>query len=336
MITGFITLSLLCTSPQEGRVAITPPARFPAVTMDELRAMHLSAMSSFPVREILLQNPDASKTTSDLHDTPEQRDSRLIRDRGAVLKTLVQTFMRPPFRPDVEDFEVSTEGTLFGDFLDDEQETWVSSFIELQRRTNCVLDLQFRFVRGPRHAFDRFGLVGSPTAVLSQPDVVTILQESAKQLGDAATVTAPRMVVWPRLHNSISVLDKVAYVERWDVRIVEPGKQVIADPVISEAPDGVTIEVTSVLLEDALFGAIVDVKQSQVKRPIPTRRLRLATPDNREVEVAMPETTTVSLSATLTLRAGETALFRAPLQDDEHDVAVLLSIRRVDAVPEER
>lgn len=32
--------------------------------------------------------------------------------------------------------------------------------------------------------------------------------------------------------------------------IREPGKQVIADPVIDEAPDGVTIDVTSVLLEE--------------------------------------------------------------------------------------
>lgn len=327
MITALITLSLLCTSPQEGRVAIPP------ISINELRAWRLSTMSSFPVREILLQNPDASKAISDLYDTSEQRDSRLIRERGAVLGTLVQTFMRPAFRPDVDRFEVSTEGTLFGDSIDDERRAWVSSFIELQRRTNCMLDMQFRFVRGPRHAFDRFGLTGSATAVLSQPDVVTILQEYAKQPEDAATVWAPRIVVWPRLHNSMSVLDKVAYVERWDVRIVEPGKQVIADPVISEAPDGVTIDVTSVLLEDALFGAIVDVKQSQVKRPIPTRKIRLATPDNREVEVASPETTTVSLNATLVLRAGETALFRAPLQDDEHDVAVLLSIRRVDAMP---
>jgi hypothetical protein len=170
--------------------------------------------------------------------------------------------------------------------------------------------------------------------VLSQSDVATILNESTQWLGE--TLTAPRLVLWNRRHGNMSVLEKIAYVERWDVRIVEPGKQVIADPVISEAPDGVTIDVTAVLLEDALFGAIVDVRQSQVKRPIPTRKIRLATPDNREVEVASPETTTVSLSATLTLRAGETALFRAPLQDDEHDVAVLVSIRRVDAVPEER
>jgi hypothetical protein len=288
----------------------------------------------FPLREVLLQNPDLSQAISDQYDTPEQRDARLIRERGKVLGTLVQRFMQPAFRPDVNRIEVTTNGNLVGNFSDDQQRAWLSSFLQLQRRTDCLLDMQFRFIRGPRHAFDRFGLADSATAVLSEPDVVAILQESAKQLGDAATVTAPRMIVWPRLPSNISVIDKVAYIERWDVRIVEPGKQVIADPVIIEAPHGVTIDVTAVLLEDALFGAIVDVKQSQVKRPIPTRKIRLATPDNREVEVASPETTTVSLSATLSLRAGETALFRAPLQDDERDVAVLLSIRRVDATPE--
>ncbi len=327
MIAWLVALPLVSASTQEGRVAIPPPT--PSVNLGRVTFIRAQASDPFlEVRDVLLRNPEASKSMSDLYDTTEQREERLIRERAPVLDTLVKAFMRPELRPGTDHFAVTGDGRMVFS-LDRERERWLESFMQVQRRIDCMLDLQFRFVEGARGTFDRYGLTNSASVIVSGSDLAVILK-------DGATLTAPRIVVWPRQQSSLSVLDKIAYVERWDVRTVEPNQQVIADPVIREAPDGVTMGVSAVVLEDALFGAIVDVEQSRVARPIPTRKVRLGTPDNREVEVAVPEITTVSLKATVMLRAGEIALFRAPLQDDAHDVAVLLSIRRVDPEPEQR
>jgi hypothetical protein len=326
MISSLLAVAILCPTSQEDPTATRRwEVHSPSVhSLGRVRWIG----KGIDIRDVLLQNPDASKSISDLYDTPEQREERLIRERAPVLESLIETFVRPPLRPDVDRIQLKTDGMIRCS-LDDERDAWLDAFLRLQRRTSCMLDLQFRFVQGARGAFDRFGLSENASVIVSQSDLAGILQ-------DSTTVTAPRIVVWNRQQSSLSVLDKIAYVERWDVRTVEPNQQVIVDPVIREVPDGVTMGVSAVLLEDALFGAIVDVEQSRVARPIPTKKVRLATPDNREVEVAVPETTTVSLQATVMLRAGEIALFRAPLQDDAHDVAVLLSIRRVDPEPQER
>ena len=75
------------------------------------------------------------------------------------------------------------------------------------------------------------------------------------------------------------------------------------------------------------------MSHSKVHKPIETRKVELRIGGVREVEIALPEVTTVRVHSQLAIEPGHYALLRGPKTERDRDVAVLVRVDRRDTPP---
>lgn len=285
------------------------------------------------VRDILAEGAAARDFTSPL--TVDRADGRVVRseleEEAAGLQELVERFIEPTLERDRDRVEVTSGGSLVATLTAD-RHAWLDRFLDEQRRTPGMADIQFQFVAGPRGAFDELVVSANARGEISKQQA-DLLTTRGRAGGMFEIVHSPRMVVLPRQKASMSVLDEVAYVKDWTIEVVEPGHQTIAAPQVDVAQDGIAVDLRAVALADGRVGAYLEIAQAELERPIATTKVRLPMDPPREVEIARPAVTTMRLRVPLALPRGSTAILRAPLQEQDRDTVVLVRLDWVEGQP---
>ncbi len=270
------------------------------------------------------------KVEAPTHSAPAKtspEDPQFIASRAAAMQELIDHWIRPALLAPHDTLQITRDGTLIAN-LTDEAHAWLDHFLVLQRESRPMIDVQLNFLSGPRAVFDRFLKDGS--SLLVTANAAEQILADAKR-GDEAVklVTAPHLLAWVRTWSYTSTIDPLAYVKDWSIAVVEPGHQSIAVPAISSVEDGVSLGVRGVLLDETHVGLELDGTQSTVKRPIATKKVKLDIDGGREVELALPEVSKVSVKGQVSLEFGGYALLGG-LSSGDNTVAVLIHVARAE------
>ena len=251
-----------------------------------------------------------------------ERERRVAED-SRELARIVRTFVEPKLSGPAQKVEApSASGTLVVRATD-AQHAWIDAFLTRQRRAVDTIELQARFLVGPRGCFKE--LTDQVSKTFARKEALDTALAGIKVQFDE--ILAPRVVCSNLQQASIETVNETAYIKDYDVRFVEPGPRQIADPVIDTIRDGIFLKARTFELADGLYGVCLDTTLVQLKRPIRTAKVRISVTDAEEVEIALPEVSRVHFSSDVQIGDGGAALFLMPFHDDT-DMALVVSVRR--------
>lgn len=200
---------------------------------------------------------------------------------------------------------------------------FVRDFIAAQLASPPVLILKMTLLEVPTGHLAKLGIEGSSTTMNSDQEYQDMLLKF-RTSEHATMVTAPQVAMPTRGRSNISTLSQISYVADYVLQIVEPGSMEILDPVIEVIEDGVSIDVRGVPVPGGVVRFDVDVEFSVLQRPIPTVKTRIRSGDGPEVEISMPEVTTIKLNSVITLPEGNAALISSAAPSEGKDFAIIL------------
>lgn len=210
------------------------------------------------------------------------------------------------------------------------QHAWLTRFLETQRAATGFVHIEVQVYTVDHDALDSLGIDGT-RKLLTDEAAVESLRRGIEQLGFEAFVSTP-VVTYPRQDAMVSVLNSMSYISGWELVIVEPGAQTVADPMVETVQEGVVIELRAVPLAPGYWSVDSSVVLSNLKRPIATEQVALGD-GSGFAEVGLPVVVKVGLSSRIAVQAGGGAALLAYDQLDGRDVVVLLQVQ--EWVPEE-
>jgi hypothetical protein len=208
------------------------------------------------------------------------------------------------------------------------QQAFVRDFLALQRASTATTRISFRLVTGAKDSFGKLGLPISGT--LAEPEKSQTLAQLAN--GGFDLVTAPMLTVRPLQRGDLSCISQFSYVKEYHTQIVQPGGDLISDPVIDVINEGVLCSVRAVALPSGSFGLSIDVQSVEVLRPVRTKNVRVAAGVEQEGEIMLPEILRARLSGDVRLADGATAVFVTPLTEDK-DMALFVTLELESTAP---
>jgi hypothetical protein len=255
------------------------------------------------------------------------RDTQIARGTS-LLADVVKQNIEPALDANLQSINIASPGSL-AVVGTKAQHAWLARFFALAKRTDDLVQIETRWVSGPRGSFEKLGLKGSST--LPTPDELTAL---LKKLEDDKTgadefnqLLAPQLVARNLQRATISTIAQIAYVKEWHVTFVQPGPQEIADPVIDTINAGEKLEVRTVRVDENLYRVALDVEHVAVAQPIATKKVRVSVAPGGEAEVGLPVVTRVNFSADVKLTGGNAVVLVTPL-DDKKDLALIVKLTR--------
>jgi len=266
----------------------------------------------------------------DANETAAHRKGRATTEFAGLL----ERWMDPPFDQTVDRIEVVAPGQLAVCASADKL-GWTGRFCELQRRAKPLIDVQFSIVEAPRGAMKSLG-IESATRTFDKPAEFDAFLARVKNLDGVNFLSAPRLVTFPRSLGSLSAGDPVSYIADWRMEIVEPGPRSIGVPTVATILDGLSVESRAFLVEENLFGLELKFTSTRVERPIPTKKIRIGTGEGHEVEVGLPVANKVGLDTRMKLADGASHVLVALSSDEGREVAVTVTLRRVEPGSEPR
>jgi hypothetical protein len=247
--------------------------------------------------------------------------------RGSrILEKLVRTYIDPPLAGPAEEVR-STPGATLVVNARPAQQAWIERFLEGLRGFDAMIELQARLYTAPRGLLREWGV--APSATLATSEALAELTGRLQGEERVEVVTAPKLLQFPCQRANIAVLNQLAYVKGWQVRLVEPGAREIADPEIAVVQEGVVVDARTTPLPGDRYGLQLELSRCELERPIPTRRIRISASTDEEVEIGEPEVKTASFAATVVLSEGDSAVLVTADSDPEQDLAVVVTVRRV-------
>ncbi len=255
-----------------------------------------------------------------------QRELALKRQTEELAR-LITAFVEPKFVTPNQSIACPGSGGTLVVRGSVEQTAWIGAFLERQRAAVDTIEIETRFLVGPRGAFKQVAEGASKTfATKAGVDAAITGLETSLDV-----INAPRLLCFNLQSTSISCADEVAYVKEYQVRFVEPGPQQIADPIIETIQAGTFLNARAFELRDGYYGLVIDAKVVDVKRPIATKKVRISVAGMEEVEVGVPEITGIQFTAEVQIADGGAALFVTP-RDETRDFALVVSVRRGERV----
>lgn len=256
-----------------------------------------------------------------------------IASMALTLEQVVRTFMQPPIAAPTENVRATKSGTLVVNGLLEQQE-WVEDFLEGLRTFEGLIDIQATIYSAPRGVLHEWGF--APSATIATPEALAKLLAQIAADERFEEVNAPRLMLFPCQRAYIAVIDQVSYVKSWQLQLVEPGAQEIADPLVEVIQEGVVLEARSSPLPGGRFGLQLELSSSEIARPIPTRKVRLSAASDQEAEIGEPEVKTARFEATVLLADGASAVLVTADTRPDKDLAVVVNVRKVAARRSER
>lgn len=240
------------------------------------------------------------------------------------LADAARRYMQPAFEPENEQLSAPSEGSLLAT-LRPEQQAWLTSFLDVQRRATGLVEISCEVFQGPRGVFRELGVV-APSTVFPDQAPITAFRSHAKE-HEIERVTAPRIAATNGTKAVLSVLDQVAYVKDWKLRIVEPGPQEIAEPTVDIVQDGFVASMCATALDDHTYGLDLGFISSKLERPMQKRKIRLSATNDKEVEIGVPVVSKISFDSTLVLADGASVVFTTASPEPDKDLAILVTLK---------
>jgi hypothetical protein len=240
------------------------------------------------------------------------------------LADAARRYMQPAFEPDNEQLSAPSEGSLLATLRPDQQ-AWLTSFLEVQRRTTGLVEISCEVFKGPRGVFREIGLTAPSTVLEDQARVAAFRAQADEHKVDR--MTSPRIAAMNGAKASLSVLDQVAYIQDWKLRIVEPGPQEIAEPTINIVQDGYVASMCATAIDDRTYGLDLSFVSSKLERPMQTRKIRLSATNDKEVEIGVPVVAKISFDAGLVLADGASVVFTTASPKPDKDLAIVVTLK---------
>lgn len=280
--------------------------------------------------------------TPDLTALREQLESAVARaDRVADdLCAMVRIYGQPAFEASLG---THVDRIVGGDDLlivigTPSQQAWVDEFLELQRVEDVLYDVQAHILSVPEGALEALSPrdmdTTGGTTLLDEATADALLADLSAAGGEV--VTAPRLLTFARQRGSLSVAREHAFVLDYELRTVQPGDRVVADPIIDVVQEGVFLDVQGVPLPGGVIGLDLKLTHADVEEPIETMdaREQLGMESYAEpLELALPSVRSVSVETQIELVSGSTAVLSSSGLEPGRELAVMVRVQRV--APEE-
>jgi hypothetical protein len=243
------------------------------------------------LRGLLLADPEGS----------QQGEAAVLEKERTRLRTDlvedVRRWIEPPLA-EVETLQLAKGGALVAN-LRPESQSWLESFLELQRRDLFVLyQVDTTIFSAEPASFDPLG-IENQTRFFGPDDLLKL------ELLRAEVVTAPHLIVFAGQRANVSILEETAYVKEYRYVVVAPGNEEILDPIVDVVRDGISIDSRVISLPGGLAGLVMTAEFARLKQPIATKKVIVA--EGREpLEVGVPEVRRIELHTRARLAAGQT------------------------------
>jgi len=282
-----------------------------------------------PVTGVRLTSGNATAPT----DPAEiKREAQLTRATNALAE-LIKANMEPAFDPKLESINIASSGTL-AIVATGAQHAWLGRFFALAKLKQDLVQVETRWVMGPRGSFEKLGLKTSSTLQTQDEHTALLkkLEDDRTGVDEFDQLLAPKLVTYNLQRATISTLDEIAYVKEWHVTFVQPGPQEIADPLVETIKTGEILKLRPVRIDVNLYRLALEVEHVAVAQPIPTKKVRVSVAPGGEAEVGLPVITRVNFSADVKLAAGAAVVLVTPL-DDKQDMALIVKLSRYAGEP---
>ena len=274
---------------------------------------------------------------ADFVDTTPTLNPKESKRREQALDEFVEVMrskMSPALRRGLSSLDIAGPAHLLV-FGDKAVQTFVETYLAAQRRNQQVgFQVNMTMFRLPHGILENRGVMGSSKLFETKAEYES-LRQALLENQQVETLSAPNLAVFPRALATISMINQVAYVSDYELRIVEPGSTEILDPTVSVAQDGVLADVRVVPMADGRFDLELNVSFSQLERPMQTRKVRMGAGAGFEVEVTQPVINTLSIGSLFSMDSGASALVATTSEDRLTDVAVMLEFARIE-IPVEK
>lgn len=255
---------------------------------------------------------------------------RELRDATTRLAGLVADFMEPALANGQEVRAIGAGSLVVLGTAP--QQAWIRGLLDLQRGAPALLDVQATYLEGPRGCFREHVPEGSAGIFETKEARETFLAMAQTQ--PIERVLSPHLLVADGQRTEVEVAEHIPYIADWELVVVQPGAEEVADPRIETLKEGYELDVQALRLPDARIGLSVVLQRSWVERPIPTKKIRLSASIDSEVSVSTPASHTTTIRAKLVLGPQAAAVFVGPATDEQKDVAVVLTVEPVIAPSE--
>ncbi len=266
---------------------------------------------------------DAERILRDVQE--HQQALAEVHEQAEQLRFVVAAFMQPELTDSKETLQLLDDSLLLLQGTS-RQHAWIRQFLDLQRQTSGMVEVQVKLVSVPEGHMRTLG-VKSSSALFAGDDELEALTRGLEG-EDIEWITAPRLVTRLRQRAQISLLKQVAYVQDYRVVVVEPGRVEVIDPVVESVQDGILLDIQNAPLEPGVFGIDLNLDLSTLERPIPTTTIQVGA-DRREFEIGQPRVTKINVSSKMLLRDGATALLISPDPTRDADLGVFITLHHV-------
>ena len=239
------------------------------------------------------------------------------------LAAVVREWADPPIEAD-ETVRAIGDGTLVV-LASEEQHAWIQTFLEKQRASRVLFDIEARYVEAPIGGFAKLGYP-KPSAVFKDEESLRTVNEQLAATAGFSVKKTPRLVAPNNSYIGHATVAGLRYVKEWRLVTVHPGKRKIADPVVDSIWVGDGIEGVAFELPSGNYGVELHFSREGVVEPIPTTMAPIGD-SGEEAEIAMPEATKFDMEARFELQPGGGALFWAPKPDGSGEIGVLIAFQ---------
>lgn len=258
----------------------------------------------------------------------EQRRKE-VRSKSDSLVATIREMIEPPLVSSIQRVDLLAGGAL-ALVGTREQHAWLAQFLAAASEFTGLIDMQARiFVLEEGRLAD---LAQVRSGEVLGPAQVTALLSSLERLGSSA-VTSPHIAAFPFQEAHLSVVEQVAYIRDYELKVLPDQSAEIADPVIDVVNHGLQMQLRGVPLANNKLGIFASLEYSIVERPIRTIETTLGA-SGRTVVIQLPQVTRVTLEGHFEVLPNETLLLATVDPAGKNDVLVLLQARRID-VPAE-
>ena len=346
MITLSLTtsLALLALAPaQQGNQRIpqgiqrTSEARTEPAPGTELRLFDIAPLSGERRLRALIDGLVATSDPTRLEAALAQLQGveslgQRVRSTADSIAATVRELIQPPLQAPVQRVDSLGNGTLalVGSA---QQQAWLAEFLAAGSAFDGLISVEAKIIVFDRGGLERFTRARSGE-VLAPEQLADLLR--ALSAAGVEAVTAPSVTTFPFQEAMLSVLDQVAYVRDYELKVIPEQDAEIADPIIDVVDSGITLQLRAIPLAHEQLSVFASLVYVDLARPIPTKTLTLGAGHN-PVTIQLPEVTKVKLEGRFALRSGETLLLATSDPKGEKEVLALLQVRTMPAErPSER
>lgn len=239
----------------------------------------------------------------------------------------IKTYMVPAFDSARESLKVDQTGNgrVLLAYLQPSQSEWLHEFFTIQEETETWTALiSAHIFIGGSEWLDANGFEDRATPFLEAEVMGKIVKGLSASCDEE--MVSPRILTNPGMEGSLSVLTEISYVEKWEVRTVQPGDVTVVDPMIETVEEGLTMKVRVLQVADDQYGVSISYELMDLMHPMKTSNINLAGVNCRS---ATPEVITTSLDSNLVIPSGGGAVFRTTRSSDQKEIVLVLQLQRV-------